>query len=201
MKRCNNAVRYKNGRIKYSNGERKKKDLGTPELIRKRMVAVQGAIEGRQDPAFSATALGILFAHNVICREQMDVGFHFAKLRRQVGFSPPHARIARYEELMDGHISSYSYSCVIDEEADERRSRTYDGLCLALQAAGNKARYEVVRVAVENKLPGWFKRQQGMIIRRSDQRGEDALKQGLNALMGGPYPKAASIPIRPSILS
>jgi hypothetical protein len=160
-RRRKTGVRSKSGRLSRAY-QGVAKETVTPELLAKKLTLVNRAA----DPALSASAASILFAHNAITREQHDAAGAY-HLCYALTFGTPWHR-----PTGDGRP--------VSDEILARAKIEPDAMVAALD---HEQKQQIDNVVICNWLPGWFYARLG--IGRglpSDERERAALITGLEAL-------------------
>jgi hypothetical protein len=138
------------------------RDEGTPELVAKKLRAVNGAA----DPALSASAASILFAHGVLTRDQHDAAGEYHRCWALTFDVPWRKRTG------DGRPVS-----------DEILARAKIDLDAMVAALDHEQKREIDNLVISNWLPGWFYALQGIGRElATDERERDALVSGLERL-------------------
>ncbi len=171
-RRRKQGKREPNGRVQRN----WRPDLGTPEAAFHKQVAV-----GSADPVLSATAVGVLHARlpGLVSRAMMDAGLAYAWLR-YASFGRPFPKTSRYAECIHDHLTSEYSALPLTTDEDVRRR--YIAADKVLLGVARKCRDETYNVCVEDRLPGWFQRRRGLVVRKSDFANEWALTTGLEVL-------------------
>lgn len=114
------------------------KDLGTPELIIRRRLAV-----GDADPALATTPLGIMLARDLIDLDMHQAGETY---RRLYGSATGRARDCGLDPMGSGG----------DDEALARITEQFLGMTGRLKRLGASVLREIVNVAVFQERPVWL---------------------------------------------
>ena len=125
----------KTGRPKLN---RSRRDLGTPELILRRQIAV-----GAADPALSISPPGILYARGIFDLDQLKACDQFRMLYARAN------NLARAFGLDAGGNE-------VDDDVLERINAQYRAYRVALKAESSAALRQVIDVAVYWQRPLWM---------------------------------------------
>ena len=162
------AKRNKKGKIQYP---RPRKDFGTPELAMRR-----AELTGMGDPALSTTALGILFAHGFIDRDEYDAGETYAKLYCKA-FGKPFPRAGQMSDLV--HSSVTTEYAILDYEQNDAKKKYFQA-DKHLRKQGEATRRVVFETAVESIIPAWWRYDVSAESRKG--LNQNALNEGLRVL-------------------
>ena len=116
------------------------RDAGTPELVYKKAYVVNG----HKDPALSATAAGILFAHNVISRDQFAAADRYRHAYAISFGLPAHGRCLLSDDRGGG---------VRSDEGLEHARRRFQAMVALLDP---DQKLQIDNLVVSAYIPGWF---------------------------------------------
>ena len=142
---------------------------GTAELQYKKLAAVNGAA----DPALSASAATILFAHGVIDRDQLAAAERYRRAYALTFGLPDYGRC-----LLDDGLGGRA----LDDDMLARARQQLDAMVAALTAEQKLA---IDNLVISAWIPGWWFYAAHGIGRplETDEREREALLTGLSALI------------------
>ena len=142
---------------------RPRQDLGTPELIAKRLAASPG------DPTLATNPLDVLKARRIISDEAYGAASYFAALRKMV-FGKAHP----------GAMDLTAVSGASPEEFDSAEAEIkYRDACNAMKAMSRASLDAVENLVIHERWPGWLTRSGAM-----SGSGYDRFCLGISALLG-----------------
>lgn len=146
------------------------RDAGTAELAAKKLALVNGA----RDPALSASAASILFAHRVLDRDQLAAAVRYGALHSIVfGQAWAGACILGREPGTEAPF---------DDDGLERRERELNRMAAQLTP---EQKIQLDNLVISGWLPSWFFVAQGIGRELAqDARDRQDLLSGLDALLG-----------------
>ena len=144
------------------------RDSGTPELQRKKLAAVNGAV----DPALSASPASILFAHGVLSRDQVAAAERYRRCYA-LSFGLPHFGGCLLSDGPSGRA--------LDDDRLAHARRQLDAMVAALTT---EQKLQIDNLVISAWIPGWFYAARGIgRALPTDERDRAALLTGLSALI------------------
>ncbi len=151
----------------------REKDLGTPELQKKR-----SALAKSGNPEDTTDALSLLCGRGHISEDQRRAGTIFT-IAYYHTFGKPFARSGCYGDLLREYFPQTAASPELTDY-DARMTELYKRADDDLRQAGRRIRDVTKNVAVFDRLPGWLTRDR---LRSSDEEDRLCLLAGLDVLV------------------